>query len=225
MINVLHFPGTTRKVYHQVFKSELDKVILEEVPELDIISCWTDDNDCILYQQLKKQNINLINAYPGVKVKSWDMRNKIKWYIDTLERSDKDICLLLDGYDVLLVSLDNIIEKFKSSGTRILFNSTKANYPRLDIEYIENREQYGYDHWLNAGCCIGYRQDLINFYKEALSYFKEARETRSEQHLIRLAFKNHTKEEVWVDFDRLIFSTLGTKDIIIVNDYQYLLVL
>jgi hypothetical protein len=68
------------------------------------------------------------------------MRNKIKWYIDTLERSDKDICLLLDGYDVLLVSLDNIIEKFKSSGTRILFNSTKANYPRLDIEYIENRE-------------------------------------------------------------------------------------
>jgi hypothetical protein len=50
MINVLHFPGATRKVYHQVFESELDKVILEEVPELDIISCWTNDNDCILYQ-------------------------------------------------------------------------------------------------------------------------------------------------------------------------------
>ena len=40
------------------------------------------------------------------------MPNKIKFFLDTLEKIDQEYVLFLDGYDVLLTHLDDILDKY-----------------------------------------------------------------------------------------------------------------
>ena len=145
----------------------------------------------------------------------WDMRYKIKYYIEYLENHiDTDIVMLLDGYDVLLSSTDNIIDKFLSQPYRILFNSTVNNYPDVVIDYIPNRLQYDkFSPFFNAGCCIGYKNDLITFYKECYDLIDIENKFNSEQYIIRHAFAKYSKDLnqhfIWIDFKRDIFNSMG----------------
>jgi hypothetical protein len=54
------------------------------------------------------------------------MPNKIKYYLNTLKSLQSEIVILLDGYDSLVVTFDNLIDKFKNCGFRILFNATRG---------------------------------------------------------------------------------------------------
>ena len=217
-VNILHFQGKSKEILRNTFTFIEDNIVLDKNinKELSFVSCWTDDNKCCLYKQLKKFNITLINALPNDYDYSqhWDMRNKIYFYIDCLKNKvNTDVVLLLDGYDVLLSSTESILEKFKETGYRIIFNTTYNNYPNENIDYIENRRHLGFFQYFNAGCCIGYREDLIKFYTECLNYIDIPNPVRSEQKVLRHCFANYSNDTqqkfVWLDVDRNIFHTMA----------------
>lgn len=217
-VNVLHFQGKNLEqfVNTSILIYELSHLIPLE-NDLSIVSCWTDDERCILKQQFDKNNLILHNALPNDYDwnQPWDMRNKIKFYIDYLENQiTTDIVMLLDGYDVLLTSTNDIVKKFKSQPYRILFNSTVNNYPPVNIDYIPNRFRYDeFSPFFNAGCCIGYRKDLIKFYKECYELVDIPNEFNSEQLVLRHAFAKYSnvpiQNFIWIDFKRDIFHSMG----------------
>ena len=217
-VNILHFQGrnlqilkkTANLVYHYANLNPIND------KELSIVSCWTDNFRCILYNQLIKFNIHVINALPKDYNydMGWDMRNKIKYYIECLENQvNTKYVLLLDGYDVLFASTNDIIKKFEKSGYRIIFNTSYNNYPDEFIDIVPNRETLGFFKYFNAGCCIGYREDLIKFYKECLEYIDVPNPLNSEQKIIRMGFAKYSNDPnqrfIWVDRDRDIFHTMA----------------
>lgn len=217
-VNVLHFQGKNldQFVNTSILIYELSHLKpLED--NLSIITCWTDYEKCILAQQFYKNNLELHNALPANYYfnQPWDMRNKIKFYIDYLENHiTTDIIMVLDGYDVLLTSTNDIVKKFQSQPYHILFNSTVNNYPPVDIDYIPNRLQYDeFSPFFNAGCCIGYREDLIKFYKECYELVDIPNEFNSEQFVVRHAFAKYSNDPnqnfIWIDFKRDIFNSMG----------------
>ena len=217
-VNVLHFQGRNLEQFVNTSILIFNYCKLEPLENnLSIVACWTDDERCVLAQQFHKNNLILHNALPDDYDLSqpWDMRNKIQFYIDYLENNiDTDIVMLLDGYDVLLTSTNNIVKKFLDQPYRILFNSTVNKFPPVDIDYIPNRLSYDrFAPFFNAGCCIGYRIDLINFYKECYDLIDMPNEFNSEQYIVRHVFAKYSNDPnqkyVWIDFERNIFNSMG----------------
>lgn len=226
-INILHFQGRSLETLKDMFNLVKNNVQLAPLePNLTIVSCWTDDTKCHLLQQLNKFGINLVNAVPDNYDRSvkWDMTNKIQFYIEYLKEKVKtDYVLLLDGYDVLLTSTIDIVKRFKATGYRIIFNTTYNKYPKEDIEVIENRRnKLGDFQYFNAGCCIGYREDLIKFYTECLNYKDIPNPARSEQKILRHCFANYSNDPlqkfIWLDTNRIIFHTMAHTEYSYVDD-------
>jgi len=215
-VNIVHFQGRTFDGFPKTIKIIQDYAQLKNKYErLSIVSCWTDDSKCILKQQLDKFNIQLINALPNNYDfnSKWYMPNKIKYYIDCLENKiNTKYVLILDGYDVLICTFDNLIHKFLKTKYRILFNATINNYPDEEIDILYNRNKYLPYAYFNAGCCIGYRDDLIKFYKEALEYINIKNIYNSEQKILRHAFAKYSNNPdqnfIGLDYKREIFLTM-----------------
>lgn len=217
-VNVLHFQGKNLEQFINTSILIYELAKLDQLEEnLSIIACWTNYEKCILAQQFYKNDLKLHNALPDDYDFSqpWDMRDKIKFYIDYLENNiTTDIVMLLDGYDVLLTSTKDIVKKFLSQPYRILFNSTVNNYPFVNIDIIQGRFKYDrFCPFFNAGCCIGYREDLIKFYKECYELVDIPNEFNSEQFVVRHAFAKYSNDPnqnfIWIDFNRDIFHSMG----------------
>jgi hypothetical protein len=186
--------------------------------QLAIISTWTDAQSCCLLQQCIKNNISIYNCVPDNydTTQEWYMPNKIKFFLNLLEKITQPYILFLDGYDVLLTHLDDILNKFKEFNYDILFNPSCNNYPDVLIDIIPNRTQKGVYRYFNAGCCIGKREALIKFYKEALEYIDIANPLNSEQFIMRHAFAKYSKDPIQrfigIDHDCRIFQSMGVLD-------------
>ena len=216
-VNVLHFQGKNVEVLNKTFNLVKQYAKLDPIEkDLTLVSCWTDNRKCHLYQQLLRQDIELINALPSNYDYSqqWDMRNKIRYYIDCLNtKVNTRYVMLLDGYDVVFASTKNILSKFKNLGYKIIFNTSFNNFPEEDIDYIENRDDLGFFKYFNAGCCIGYTKDVIKFYEECLNYINVYNPINSEQKILRYAFAKYSNDKnqrfIWVDKYRDIFHTMA----------------
>lgn len=219
--NILHFQGDTGQQLTQTFDCIYERV---EVPSeydrenITLISCWTDEEKCCLLKQCKKSSIKLVNAIPKDYDTSqqWDMRNKIKFILDTLKTVKTKYSIILDGYDVLLVSLTDIIEKFESQPYSILFNATCNNFPDVYIDCVPQRYKCGTHAYFNAGCCIGYTDKLIKFYSETNDIATNGNLYNpycSEQFILRHTFANYSKyidqKFVFFDWESKIFQTMG----------------
>lgn len=227
IINIIHLQGRTPEDFLKTIEiiQNTAEINLINDKKLSIVSCWTEDKKCILKQQLDRFNIQLINALPNDYdySKDWYMPNKIKYYINCLENKiNTEFVLLLDGYDVLISTFDNIINKFKKTNYRILFNATTNNYPNEEIDILYNRKKYLPYGYFNAGCCIGYRKDLIKFYKEALEYINIDNPYKSEQKILRHTFAKYSNDKyqkfIGIDYKRNIFSTMGLTTIEYIYD-------
>ena len=224
-INIVHFCGQSLKDFKitvpNIFYNS--KLSFLNIP---IISCWTNENDCILLKQLLKFNINIINAVPKELKKEWEMPDKINYILSALKNIEDDVVLILDGYDVLFTSTNNILNKFKELGYKILYNATANNYPIEEIDIIENRDSYGKYKYFNAGCCIGYRKDLIKFYTEALKYINIENPLKSEQKILRYAFSKYSNNPnqrfIGIDYNSIIFQTMGRTKVDYNKDTQIL---
>lgn len=229
IINVLHFQGHSQDFYiNSILYPMMYNFKLENPYDIDIISIWTDEEQCILKKQLDSHGINLINALPKTYdvTQPWDMRNKIKFYIKALEKSTKEIVMLLDGNDTIIASFDNLLEKFKKSRYKILFNASKNNYPGTDIGVIETG--LCENVYFNGGCCIGYRTALLAFYRYAYKFIDVENPWKSEQYILRHAFQDIVSKPnqriIMIDADSRIFKTMMNTTMIKVDDKKYLII-
>lgn len=214
--NVLHFHGENINQLPSTFNRVIEEAVVSKLDDrIALISTWTDDKSCCLLQQCKKFGIDLINCVPDDydKNEKWYMPNKIKFFINTIENIDKEIVMFLDGYDVLFATTDGILDKFLNSGYRILFGPSCNNYPDVIIDRVYGRHKMGVYRYFNAGCCIGYREDLLKFYKEALNYVDVYNPKNSEQLVIRYAFANYSmgpnQKFIGIDYECNIFQSMG----------------
>lgn len=216
-VNILHFQGKNINILPKTVLVIANNAVLNKLDSrLTILTVFTNKQKAILAQQLEKNNIPYINALPNDYDlhQEWKMPNKIKFFIDKLEKINTEFTLILDAYDVLICSFDKLIEKFLKQKYHILYNSTYNNFPDEDIDYIKNRESYDdFMLYMNAGCCIGYTKDLLRFYKECYEYINIENELNSEQKVIRTCFAKYSNDDnqnfVWIDFKHDIFNSMG----------------
>lgn len=210
-INVLHFNGRSQYNHNSLF-SDCMNVNLEKTDNFEIISCWDRDDKCILNKQLSKNNISLKNSYIKTD-KRWDNRYKIECFLNALKESNSDIIMLLDGNDVLFTDFSNIIDKFKNYNTKILFQAGTYDYPISGIEEIRTIPgSFGFEH-LCAGCCIGYKDYLIEFYGKCFEIKDTLKNIwKSEQLVVRTAYKYFTEKYGYgysnIDYNVSIFQKM-----------------
>lgn len=202
-----HFQGNAVKKHLEVFEGLLqNKVIVS--PRVSVITVFTEKEKAVGAIQLESSNQAYVNAYKEEN-KPWTNPDKIKYYIDVLEKTTSEYALLMDGYDVVFIKNidEEFIKAFEGMNKRIIFNATKNNYPKITLndEYSNNEFKY-----LNAGLVFGYTADLLSFYKKAYELTKDLRimnPWKSEQLYIRLAAKNN--ENVGIDSECRLFQTFS----------------
>lgn len=210
-INISHFQGTSQDRLDTLISKINDTSVLDNFPsnELSIITVYTDEDKCILSKQLKKFGIPFINGITGkedrVANKPWEMPDKIYYILNALSMVKTEYVLILDGYDVLINSFDNILYKFKNLySVRMLFNATKNNYPNVLVDRIHDRDWRGDFRYFNAGCAIGYTSDFLAFYQECYKIRSQIPNIwDSEQYILRNIFAKYSEDltNSPIDFD------------------------
>lgn len=218
---VLHFHGQNINQLSNTFRIISTEHIVNsdyDKNKLAIVSTWTEEENCCLLKQCRKFDIPIINCVPKDydKTQEWYMPNKIKFFIKVLESIDNELVMFLDGYDVLFTHLDDIIYRYESQSYTILFGPSCNNYPEIKIDMLWGRAKMGAYRYFNAGCVIGKRTALIEFYKHALEYIDKKNPWKSEQLIMRYVFAEYSKDKtqtfVGIDFNCKIFRSMGVTD-------------
>lgn len=205
-----HFQGNVMKKWVDVIENySTFKVVID--PRVSVITAFTEKNKAITALQLEISNMPYVNACP-IGETEWTNIDKIKYYVDALEKTTSEYTLLVDGYDVLFLrNIDEeFIRKFELIGHNVLFNATKNNYPNFEIDQIENRDLLGNFKYLNAGVAFGKTAELLKFYKEVLALTKRTdiiNPWNSEQLYVRMASNGNDK--VGFDYQCILFQTFS----------------
>ena len=245
-IHYLNYTGQEACIYHFQGKSSedllnevsyaLSKKVLKGFPEdLSIITTYTDPQKSPLIRQLRISQIPYINSAEELMVKGLPFSRPGKIYLlkDALQEIKTKYCLILDGYDVVINNFDDIIKKFQSYHTQILFNASKNNYPPVHIDRIPERDYIGAFRFFNAGCCIGETEALEKFYTQAALLepaLKEFNTKDSEQYVLRHVFAENSETSIsgaWkyvtIDYKCIVFQTTGNAEIKEFLDYKYII--
>lgn len=205
-----HFQGNIIKKYMDIVEEYSQNRVLV-TPRVSVITAFTEREKAITALQLELSNVPYTNACPN-NVESWSNVDKIKYYVEALEKTTSEYSLLVDGYDVLFFKNidEEFISKFEGMGKKIMFNATKNNHPNFEIDKVTNRDSLGEFKYLNAGVAFGKTSDLLAFYKEALEYTKMeniVNPWNSEQMFVRMA--SNGKDYVGFDYGCLLFQTFS----------------
>lgn len=226
-VNICHFQGRSMSDFPLVIQYLYNKKIGGEKPEdLTVITTETDPANAVLTQQLFLNDIPYINS-ANADVLEWSNIHKINFLIDALENTETKYALMLDGRDVVINTFEGIMEKYKATGLKMLFNASKNNFPRVEIDKLHGRDWRGNFKYFNAGCCIGETTEFLKFYKECrdlIPTLPDVEVFNSEQYIIRHGFAKYSEDpnNKFVDFDWEcnIFQTFSqTKLVKKGNDY------
>lgn len=205
-----HFQGNAMKKWVDVVtECSQNRVTID--PRINVITAFTDKDLAITALQLEHSNMPYVNACPQGQT-SWTNIDKVKYYVEALEKTTSEYALLVDGYDVLFLRNidDEFIRKFETIGKKVLFNATKNNHPNFAIDTVENRDSLGEFKYLNAGVVFGKTADLLEFYKEVLAFTQKEEimnPWNSEQLYVRMA--SNEKEYVGFDHQCILFQTFS----------------
>jgi hypothetical protein len=206
--NIGHFQGESLRAYFVIADSFMEnKIVLPK--DLSIVTCFNCYDWAIFPQQLDKNKIHYINKCK--KDASWKNTDKIMYICQALMEVGTKYTLISDGNDVIINTLEGIIDKFKEQKALIVYNATKNNFPNIHIDKIVDRDWMGDFRYFNAGLCIGYTSDLIEFYTEALELLDSGtieNPLESEQLIIRHIFSKYT-DTVKFDYECDLFQTFS----------------
>lgn len=208
-IMIAHFPGQSKTVSKDIL-NEGKKNTVRKPYNVEIISIITKsylgNDDTTLDYQLKLNGIDYINPAKNY-IWKWTNAKKVGFIIKALKKVKTDYALILDGADVCIMSdMTDLIDRFNTYKKDIIFNATIWPFPKVEIDNVDYREQYGRFCHLNAGCCIGKTSALLKFYKEVQTLIKADKTGNpSEQYYVRQAFSKH-QDTVFFDYDCRIFQ-------------------
>lgn len=209
-ILIAHFPGQS-KIESAKILEKYQKTKFVRPFGVQFISIITPDyleQGASLDIQLKRNGIEYLNPAQNKKNLNWSMPMKIKFILKALKQTKEPYSLILDGADVCIMSedLSDLIPRFKKYNKQIIFNATIHPFPRVNLDEVENRKQYGRFCWLNAGCCLGETQALIQFYQECQELIeKDNASSNSEQYYVRQIFDKH-QDTVFFDYNCSLFQ-------------------
>lgn len=207
--NIIHCQGKSALSNYKSFL-QMDTL---DIPELTVLFVASDMSKVTF-----TLSDNYINAYQDTE-KKFNNTQKIEMLYNALLNVKTKYCIILDAYDVFIYFKEGLLEKFLEFNTKILFNASLNNYPECVIEELPNRESLGKAKYFNAGCCIGYTDSLIKFYKECLDILKLNlyNPGNSEQLILRNAYKkyctceNKDNKFIKIDNESKIFLTTGQR--------------
>lgn len=128
-------------------------------------SCY---DESFIVKQCGYNNIPIFNT--AINEQKWNNCMKINHILECLKQIETDYILILDGRDTLIVNdLDaTFIEKYLSYKIPIVYNATPIPYPNTVIEPLQELLKISGTHkFLNAGICVGTKEALVEFYKQA----------------------------------------------------------
>lgn len=207
-IMIGHFPGKSRIESADILHAYKDFKFIPPF-NVEFISIITKDylesGRMTLDHQLRLNHIGYLNPAKKYKGK-WNNSKKIGFIIKALKKTKKEYSLILDGADVVIMSdLSDIIKRFNSYKTDILFNATIWPYPKVTINdnNINPEKKYSY---LNAGCVLGKTKELLKFYEKCQKIIKKDKKdvNPSEQFYVRQATID--TDNVKIDTDCKIFQ-------------------
>ena len=208
-IMIGHFAGQSRVISKDILEEGKHTKFFKPF-NVEIISIITHNylgnDDTTLDYQLRLNNIDYLNPAKNY-IWKWNNSKKVGFIIKALKKTKTEYALIMDGADVCVMSdLTDIVERFKTYDKDIIFNATIWAYPKVEIDNVENRQQYGKYCHLNAGCCIGKTKALLEFYTEVQKVIKaDKSKNPSEQYYVRQVFDRH-KDTVFFDYDCRIFQ-------------------
>lgn len=216
---IYHFQGHEEKL--QKIRREYDEYKANELLEcpdnLTIITTYTDENAAEVCIRLRAAGIPWINAIPdNVTTENFCLPDKIKYIASALEKVTTKYVLIVDAYDVVIRELSTIIPKFHNESCRVLFNATINKYPLVNVDALPFRDYLGNFRYFNAGCCIGYTEDVISIYKKAETYLSTiSNNYGSEQYILRHVFRELGPQMLMpnaplkIDYQCNVFCCLG----------------
>lgn len=162
---VMHFPGSGKAYYDFGFAED---IVIKKSDLITIISPMTPDyvEKSVMAKQLNNSGIEYINPIDVPKIA---IPQKIPFIVRALEQVTTPYCLVLDGGDTFFGRDldDEFIEKYKSLGKPVVYNSTTKRYPDIVIEPMGYFLRQGDFAFLNAGVCFGTTEDLLTVYETA----------------------------------------------------------
>lgn len=208
-IMIGHFAGQSKNISKDILeegkKTKFYKPFNVEIISIITRSYLGSDGTALDYQ-LRLNKIDYLNPAKNY-IWKWNNAKKVGFIIKALKKTKQPYALILDGADVCIMSdLSGIVDRFKTYGKDIIFNATIWAYPKMEIDHVKNREQYGKYCHLNAGCCIGKTDALLKFYTEVQKVIKADKcKNPSEQYYVRQVFDKH-QDTVFFDYDCRIFQ-------------------
>lgn len=174
---ICHFPGKSyRKHYGKEIFRHMHQNIIKDIilpDDLAVISFKTCDEESILESQLK--NHSSFFLYQIKKIK-WKHIYKIELMIDKLKNISHKYILHLDSYDVMFNQQDLSQIKHYLINDRIIFNSEKNFFNTSKNQSMIQNIKLAFDiryhssiyRYLNTGCFIGNKKDILNLYQKLL---------------------------------------------------------
>ena len=114
----------------------------------------------------------LKQSYPNIIVLGWNTQwkgfyDKIKGVIDFCkDKNNDDLILFIDGFDSVVLHTDDIIEKYKSFNSLLVFSKDMNSYT-LVAKYMKDSVFSSCRlHNLNSGLYIGPPYAIIEFWKD-----------------------------------------------------------
>lgn len=143
----------------------------------------------------------------GSDIKEWKNIFKIALTVQFLENSEAKYVISADSSDVVIYSLDGIIEEFEKKQCSLLYNAEVKCWPADAV--MESFEQSTFAKpfcHLNAGAWIGERNAALQFYKECFDSMDF--QTNSEQSYVKRLYKKWYPK-ISIDDTCCIFQTLN----------------
>ena len=222
--NIFHFQGQSRYHYAPLFK-EISEQQLQPDERLNILTVATDESMSPLISQLRSSHIPYKNLWDGSYYSNWTNIKKIELIINQLEKmKEYDVVLMMDGYDTAVRSFDYLYDRFLEIPFRVVFNSTKHNWPNIRIDKYKDRDFVGDFCYFNAGMVIGYVDTMKSFYKSCLKYVGLENPWDSEQFIVRHAWAEQSSiDERQIDFDHhcWMFQTMGSTQLVKLEENKY----
>lgn len=206
-INILHFPSGVflREEYQEIIKKYAKQNIQIE-KDLTILTMFTNYDQAILCKQLDFNKIPYINVLDSVILDQFLHQEKTQYYLKALEQVKTKYVLIIDSYDTVICTFEDMLKKFISLNCDILYNASSVEYPYGINEQQKYNAQNEYFNQLNSGVCLGYTNKLISFYKEILNTIKKLKKEfpQPDQYFVRNAVKN-TNLNIQIDSKTQLF--------------------
>ena len=167
MAIIRHYPFHSMRGDQETISTE--GIELTKGISLSIITAFTDKSKAVLAKLLDDNNIGYINA--AADVESFVKAFKPVYYYDAVKNVSDDYVLIIDGYDTVLESIDEIPSCLEHYHKDMLYSAWNVHFPTyfdVDLSVPEDNEK----KFLNSGVFFGKTSEVKKFYKALSDYIK-----------------------------------------------------